>query len=152
MSNSHNEQKNMRKRISLLPEKCKTSLHSTSLNGTKQWMTRSTAHWLCGGFPSPAAELALCCPPVRTRCLSAASPRSLRPGWLPPAACADSAHTQKHTDVLMITPQQSNMRYFRAHSHPPHHRRLETHKPMQLFRLKIRLQVRKCSTLDFLLL
>lgn len=74
---------------------------------------RSTSYWLYGGFQLPAAALVPCCPRVHTQCPSAASPRSPRPGWLLPAACADSAaHTQKHTDVLTMTPQQYNIQYF----------------------------------------
>lgn len=58
---------------------------------------RGTSYWLYGGFQLPAVELVPCCRLVHTPCPSAASPRSLRPGWPLPAVCAGSAaHTETH--------------------------------------------------------
>lgn len=100
------------------------------------WKTgRSTSYWLYGGFQLPAVELVPCCPLVHTLCPSAASPRSLHPGWLLPAACVDSAaHAETHR--CTITPQQSNIWYFKTQPYFSHHS-LESHKPIQLFTLYI---------------
>ena len=103
----------------------------------RQRLIWSPSHWLYGGSQLPAAGLALCCPPVHTQCPSAASPRSLRPGWLLPAACAGSAahtHTHTHTEnTHMLTTSNKMLSILKA-THLSHHS-LESQAHTQLFRL-----------------
>lgn len=63
----------------------------------------SRSYWLYEEFQWLGVELVPCCPQVHTRCLWAALPRFPHPGWLPPAACVDSAgHTITLSKVMLL--------------------------------------------------
>lgn len=77
--------------------------HSMTETEHRSVVCASRSYWLYGEFQWLAVELVPCCPQVHTRCLWAALPRFPHPGWLPPAACADSAgHTLILSNVMLL--------------------------------------------------